>query len=204
MSTAALIAATPSRIWAIRRSSGPRTAATMQNSLAPVAAVCSAALTSSGMSSQTERTGEVNWPDWLQKWQSSGQPPVLSETIPSTSTSGPLNASRTSWARASSSSSTSSGVCSTARIWSSRSASPRPSTCSRAAAMTARGSGPDVGLGGVTWSAVVVMAPIVSYAARPESPGRCGPRRGSPSTAGLVASERRGREGVAVARSPVW
>ena len=37
MSTAALIAATPSRIWVISRSSGPRTAATMQNSLAPVA-----------------------------------------------------------------------------------------------------------------------------------------------------------------------
>ena len=49
----------------------------MQNSVAPVAAVSSAALTSSGMSSHTERTGEVNWPDWLQKWQSSGQPPVL-------------------------------------------------------------------------------------------------------------------------------
>ena len=30
-----------------------------------------------GMSSQTERTGDVNTPDWLQKWQSSGQPPVL-------------------------------------------------------------------------------------------------------------------------------
>ena len=89
MSTAAWMAATPSRIWFISRSSGPRTAATMQNSVAPVARVCSAALTSSGMSSHTERTGEVNWPDWLQKWQSSGQPPVLRETIPSTSTSGP-------------------------------------------------------------------------------------------------------------------
>ena len=39
MSTAALIASTPSRTWAIKRSSGPRTAATMQNSVAPVAAV---------------------------------------------------------------------------------------------------------------------------------------------------------------------
>ena len=35
MSTASLIAFTPSRIWLISRSSGPRTAATMQNSLAP-------------------------------------------------------------------------------------------------------------------------------------------------------------------------
>ena len=39
----------------------------MQNSVAPVAAVSSAALTSCGMSSQTERTGEVNWPDCEQK-----------------------------------------------------------------------------------------------------------------------------------------
>ena len=50
------------------------------------------------MSSQTERTGEVNWPDWLQKWQSSGQPPVLRLMIPSTSTSGPQCVIRTSWA----------------------------------------------------------------------------------------------------------
>lgn len=50
------------------------------------------------MSSQTERTGEVNRPDCEQKWQSSGQPPVFSETIPSTSTSGPHQRIRTSWA----------------------------------------------------------------------------------------------------------
>ena len=103
MSTASLIAFTPSRIWLISRSSGPRTAATMQNSLAPVAAVCSAAFTSSGMFSHTERTGEVNWPLWLQKWQSSGQPPVLIETMPSTSTSGPHHFIRTAWASSSSS-----------------------------------------------------------------------------------------------------
>jgi hypothetical protein len=36
MSTAARIAATPSRICSMSLSSGPRTAATMQNSLAPV------------------------------------------------------------------------------------------------------------------------------------------------------------------------
>jgi hypothetical protein len=72
MSTAARIAATPSRICSMSLSSGPRTAATMQNSLAPVAAVCLAARTSSGMLSHTERTGEVNWPDCEQKWQSSG------------------------------------------------------------------------------------------------------------------------------------
>ncbi len=42
-----------------------------------------------GCSSHTERTGEVNWPDCEQKWQSSGQPPVLSDTMPSTSTLGP-------------------------------------------------------------------------------------------------------------------
>jgi hypothetical protein len=39
----------------------------MQNSVAPVAAVCRAASTSAGMSSQTARTGEVNRPDWEQK-----------------------------------------------------------------------------------------------------------------------------------------
>ena len=81
----------------------------MQNSVAPVAAVSLAALTSCGMSSQTERTGEVNWPDWLQKWQSSGQPPVLREMIPSTSTSGPQCFIRTAWASSSSSGTWSSG-----------------------------------------------------------------------------------------------
>ena len=119
MSTASLIALTPSRIWLISRSSGPRTAATMQNSLAPVAAVCSAALTSSGMFSQTERTGEVNWPLWLQKWQSSGQPPVFSDTMPSTSTSGPHHFIRTACASSSRSGSSSSGEVSTERICSS-------------------------------------------------------------------------------------
>ena len=39
----------------------------MQNSDAPLSRVCRAARTSSGMSSHTERTGDVNWPDWLQK-----------------------------------------------------------------------------------------------------------------------------------------
>ena len=41
-----------------------------------------------------------NRPDCEQKWQSSGQPPVLTTTIPSTSTSGPHQRMRTSWARA--------------------------------------------------------------------------------------------------------
>jgi hypothetical protein len=67
MSTSALIASMPAFTWAISRWSGPRTAATMQNSVAPVFAVSLAASTSSGMFSQTERTGEVNWPDWEQK-----------------------------------------------------------------------------------------------------------------------------------------
>ena len=113
MSTAAWIALMPSRTCDISRSSGPRTAATMQNSVAPVAAVSSAALTSCGMSSQTERTGEVNWPDCEQKWQSSGQPPVLRLMIPSTSISGPQCVIRTSWASCSSSGIWSSGSCST-------------------------------------------------------------------------------------------
>ena len=86
----------------------------MQNSVAPVAAVCFAASTSAGMSSQTARTGEVNRPDWEQKWQSSGQPPVLSETMPSTSTSGPHQRIRTWWAASSAAAISSSGRCRTA------------------------------------------------------------------------------------------
>ena len=74
----------------------------MQNSVAPVSAVCLAASTSDGMSSHAARTGESNRPDCEQKWQSSGQPPVLSETMPSTSTSGPHQRIRTSWASCSS------------------------------------------------------------------------------------------------------
>ena len=47
-------------------------------------------------------TGVSNRDDWEQKWQSSGQPPVLADRMPSTSTSGPHQASRTWWARAAS------------------------------------------------------------------------------------------------------
>ena len=71
MSTFSVIAFTPSRTCAISRSSGPRTAATMQNSVAPVAAVSRAASTSDGMSSRTARTGVSNRPDWRR----SGSPP---------------------------------------------------------------------------------------------------------------------------------
>ena len=85
----------------------------MQNSVAPVSAVSFAACTSCGMSSHTERTGEVNWPDWLQKWQSSGQPPVLRLMMPSTSTSGPQWRIRTSWASPSRAGTCSSGSRST-------------------------------------------------------------------------------------------
>ena len=54
-------------------------------------------------------TGVSNLADWLQKWQSSGQPPVLAERMPSTSTSGPHHARRTSWASAASDGTDSSG-----------------------------------------------------------------------------------------------
>ena len=115
MSTSSRIASMPAATWAISRSSGPRTAATMQNSVAPVLAVCLAASTRLGMSSQALRTGEAKSPDCEQKWQSSGQPPVFRLMMPSTSTSGPHQRIRTSWARASSSSSRSSGSCSTSQ-----------------------------------------------------------------------------------------
>ena len=112
----------------------PRTAATMQNSVAPVLAVSLAALTSEGMSSHAARTGESNWPDCEQKWQSSGQPPVLSDTMPSTSTSGPHQRMRTSWASASSLGQPSSGSCRTSSTWASVRPTPRSRTCSRATA----------------------------------------------------------------------
>jgi hypothetical protein len=136
MSTASRMAFTPSRTWVISFSSGPRTAATMQNSVAPVARVSTAAFTSEGMSSQAARTGEGNRPDWLQKWQSSGQPPVFRLMMPSTSTSGPQWAIRTSWASCSSSGNRSSGSCRQARACSCESPTPRSSTCSRASSST--------------------------------------------------------------------
>ena len=136
MSTSSRIAAIPAATCAISRAFGPRTAATMQNSVAPVLAVCFAASTSIGMSSHAERTGESNSPDWEQKWQSSGQPPVLSETIPSTSTSGPHQRIRTSWASSSSASSASSGRASTSSTCCCVSPWPDSSTWRRATSRT--------------------------------------------------------------------
>src|SRR6476660_4368965 len=77
ISTSLRIASMPAATWASSRSSGPRTAATMQNSVAPVLAVCLAASTRLGMSSHALRTGDAKSPDCEQKWQSSGQPPVV-------------------------------------------------------------------------------------------------------------------------------
>ena len=54
-------------------------------------------------------TGVSNWDDCEQKWQSSGQPPVLADRMPSTSTVGPHQARRTSWASAASAGTCSSG-----------------------------------------------------------------------------------------------
>ena len=85
----------------IVRSSGPRMASTMQNSVAPRAAVSlAAAMTSAVSRNGVACTGDSKLADWLQKWQSSGQPPVLAERMPSTSTVSPHHSSRTSWARA--------------------------------------------------------------------------------------------------------
>ncbi len=145
ISTSLRIASTPAATWAISRSSGPRTAATMQNSVAPDLAVCLAASTRLGMSSRALRTGDSNRPDCEQKWQSSGQPPVFRLMMPSTSTSGPHQRIRTSWARASSSSSRSSGSRRTCSTWSRLSPSPRSSTCRRASARMSVSSAPVVG-----------------------------------------------------------
>ena len=108
----------------------------MQNSVAPVAAVSFAASTRLGMSSQAERTGEENWPDCEQKWQSSGQPPVFRLMMPSTSTSGPHQRIRTSCASCSSSGRRSSGSCRHSSAWNSSSPLPFSNTCSRATART--------------------------------------------------------------------
>ena len=81
------------------RSSGPRTASTMQNSDAPSAAVSAAAASTSSVSRKgVAFTGVSKRDDWAQKWQSSGHPPVLADRMPSTSTVGPHHARRTSWA----------------------------------------------------------------------------------------------------------
>ena len=55
-------------------------------------------------------TGVSNADDCEQKWQSSGQPPVLADRIPSTSTCGPHHASRTSCASAASAGTEASGT----------------------------------------------------------------------------------------------
>ncbi len=124
------------------RSSGPRTANTMQNSDAPSLAVSAAAASTSSVS----RNGVAwiwvsNLADWLQKWQSSGQPPVLADKMPSTSTSGPHQARRTSWASAARDGTASSGT--TARAASSSSVSWRRSSSSAwpAAAIRVRDMG---------------------------------------------------------------
>ena len=67
ISTSLRIASMPAATWVINRSSGPRTAATMQNSVAPDLAVCLAASTRLGMSSRALRTGDEKSPDCEQK-----------------------------------------------------------------------------------------------------------------------------------------
>ena len=116
ISTAALMAATACSSWFMSRSSGPLTAATMQNSVAPDFWVCLAASTSPAMSSQADRTGDSNRPDWEQKWQSSGQPPVFSEIMPSASISSPHHFRRTWWANSRISVMRSSPSCRTWRV----------------------------------------------------------------------------------------
>ncbi len=111
----------------------------MQNSDAPTAFTSAAAARTSAVSRKgVAFTGVSNREDWAQKWQSSGQPPVLADRIPSTSTSGPHQASRTSWARAARAVTDSSGT--TARAASSPAPSRRRSSrrATPAAAMSRR------------------------------------------------------------------
>ena len=128
MSTSSWMAVTASATWSSSCWVGPFTAATMQNSDAPIFSDCFAASTSSLMSRVTERTGDSNRPDWEQKWQSSGQPPVFREMMPSRETSTPQCLMRTWCARSSSSGRRSSSML---RIWTSSSLF-RPSPFSRA------------------------------------------------------------------------
>lgn len=132
ISTSLRIASMPAATWAINRSSGPA-------HRGHDAELGGAGL--GGLFGRLDQAGyvqpgaahrEANSPDCEQKWQSSGQPPVFRLMMPSTSTSGPHQRIRTSWASANSSSSRSSGSCSTASTWSWFRPSPRCSTCWRA------------------------------------------------------------------------
>ena len=119
---------------------GPRTASTMQNSLAPNACVSSAAARiSSASRNGVALTGVSNLADCEQKWQSSGQPPVLADKMPSTSTSGPHQARRTSWASAASEGTALSGRAASAASSSSVSWRRSSRRASPAAASRARG-----------------------------------------------------------------
>ncbi len=128
------------------RSSGPRTARTMQNSVAPSAAVSAAAARTSSVSRKgVAFTGVSKRDDCEQKWQSSGHPPVLADRMPSTSTVGPHHASLTSWATEASPVTDSSGT--TARPANSTASSRRRSSSRAVAAAAMRALASD-GLGG--------------------------------------------------------
>ena len=124
-------------IVAAVRGPDERLMAQMREGVAAIHAACDINVAASlGMLSQALRTGEENRPDWEQKWQSSGQPPVFRLMMPSTSTSGPHQRMRTSWASASSSSRLSSGNCRISSTCCWDRPSPPSSTCSRADANT--------------------------------------------------------------------
>src|SRR4051794_22683077 len=121
----------------------------MQNSLAPSAFVSSAAARiSSASRNGVAFTGDSNCADCEQKWQSSGQPPLFADRIPSTSTSRPHHANRTSWAsdaragtELSGSAAKSANSSSVSRRRSSSSASPAAVSSVRAGDMTMGGDG---------------------------------------------------------------
>src|SRR4051794_5214829 len=125
---------TSSRMRCIVRSSGPRTASTMQNSDAPSAAVSWAAASTSSVSRNgVAFTGVSKADDCEQKWQSSGHPPVFADRMPSTSTCGPHHARRTWCASAASAGTDSSGTRASVASWS-PSSSRRSSRSARSAA----------------------------------------------------------------------
>ena len=181
----------------------------MQNSVAPVAAVSTAALTSDGMSSQAARTGEGNRPDCEQKWQSSGQPPVLTRDDALDLDLGAAPAHAAPRGRAASSS----GRRVVGQPQARRAPAPRRQAHALRRAPAARAIVEDVGrrsrvLGGSSGSVVGVHAGSLPHRRRRRAPGPARPRAASrnsgassaPAPSRQRAGERPGGQRLEVAR----